>query len=487
MTTEAATDRLPAGSMFGRYIVVRHIGSGGMGDVYEARHVDLDKRVALKTLRIAHGLNEEIVRRFQREGRAASRIRHPNVVDVSDVGVADGVPFLVMEYLEGVDLGARIASLRSAPVEQTVDIMLPVVAALAAAHDEQIVHRDMKPENIFLARTRDGHEVPKVLDFGISKVVEPPGTLALTNTGAILGTPYYMSPEQAQKSNSVDARSDQYSVGVILYECATGKRPFEGETLFELIHALVIGDLAPPRQLRPDLPEGFDAVIVRAMARVPADRFPSMRALGAALLPFARPSLRTSFDRAFKADHAPVPDAGSAEKPPDDSTSPSGDAETLAAPSIAFLEGAHASRPAWMWVGVGAIALAGIAISAVTLGHRGSSAHSRPAASISVQEPVVVPPNPALSLDAGVPITTLNHVPPAAVDAGIVAVAPPLVTTPVPTIARETTPRARHVEATRPPPVAAAAAAPPTAPAPPPTPTLVPAAPARPNSHYTVE
>nr|MBK7065863.1 serine/threonine protein kinase [Deltaproteobacteria bacterium] len=267
------------GSMFGRYRVVRQIGRGGMGAVYEAVHSDLEKRVALKVLLPSTASQTELVARFEREARAAARVRHPNVVDVSDVGVEAGVAWLVMEHLEGEDLSGLLRREGALPLARVAELMLPVLGAVEAAHSLGVVHRDLKPENIFLARMGDGTIVPKVLDFGISKMAPAGGGPALTSTGIMMGTPCYMSPEQAQSSRGVDGRSDQFSIGVILYECATGRRPFEGETFFSILTAIVEGRYTRPRELCPGLPERFEAMVVRALERSPEARFPSVAAL----------------------------------------------------------------------------------------------------------------------------------------------------------------------------------------------------------------
>ncbi len=275
-----------------------------MGAVYEATHRDLGKRVALKTLHRRIAGAPEVRARFMREGQAAARIHHDNVVDVSDVGVEGDIPYLVMEYLEGESLAAAIERETRLPVEKIAGIMVPVAAALVVAHAEGVIHRDLKPENVFLCRDRSGTK-PKVVDFGISKMVESEGRAALTSTSAMLGTPFYMSPEQAQDARNIDARTDQYSFGVILYEAATGQRPFNDESLYSLLSSIVQGQFKPPLGVVPELPEAFDALVRRAMARDPADRFPDMAALGAALLEFADERTHILFSHAF--DGAPAP------------------------------------------------------------------------------------------------------------------------------------------------------------------------------------
>jgi serine/threonine protein kinase len=175
------------------------------------------------------------------------------------------------------------------------DLFLPVCAAVAAAHDEGVVHRDLKPENLFLARTRDRQLIPKVLDFGISRIVDVQAGVRLTDTSAVLGTPLYMAPEQVTSARTADMRSDQFSLGVVLYECACGSPPWVGETLYAVLDAIAEGRCERPRQRRPELDAGFEAVVLRAMAHAPEDRFPSVRALGAALLPFASERARAQW------------------------------------------------------------------------------------------------------------------------------------------------------------------------------------------------
>jgi eukaryotic-like serine/threonine-protein kinase len=279
---------LPAGFVLGRYEIRKALGRGGMGTVYEALHRDLKKRVAVKVLTPSLAGSEEARLRFLREGEAASRIRHPHVVDVTDVGTAGDLTYLVMELLSGEDLASRLARDGALPVPVAVDLLLPVCAGVAAAHDEGVTHRDLKPENIFLSRPSHGGVHPVVLDFGVSKLANPSaGALALTGTAATFGTPFYIPPEQLRGARQADHRSDQYALGVVLYECVTGKRPFQGESVYALLKAIGDGNCPRPRDVRPDLPPAADAAIVRAMQLDPALRFPSTRAFAAALLPLA--------------------------------------------------------------------------------------------------------------------------------------------------------------------------------------------------------
>lgn len=294
-------DSLKAGTL-GQYRVRGRIGSGGMGDVYDAIHTTLDKRVAIKTLRRRFLEDEVVVTRFLREGQLASRMRHPHIVDVTDVGVIDGLPCLVMEHLEGETLSQMIR--RDGPMKPSalVDILLPIIAAVDFAHDHGVLHRDLKPSNIFLSRSWNGEVQAKVLDFGISKLVHESTEAALTTDSSFVGTPHYASPESVRAEKASDRRSDQYSMGVILYEGATGVRPFadKGGSFVTMAMAICAGDCRAPREVNPDLPEAFERVIQQAMSLSANDRYIGMRQLGQALLPFASERVRVIWAPSFR-------------------------------------------------------------------------------------------------------------------------------------------------------------------------------------------
>jgi serine/threonine-protein kinase len=278
--------------------VLRRIGAGGLGVVYEARHQRLGKRVAIKTLNEGSAADPNVRERFLREGRAAARLRHPNVVDVSDVAFDGDQPYLVLELLEGEELNAVIQRESPLSVQRTVDLLLPIVSALAHAHDSGVLHRDLKPQNVFLSRSPSGLVIPKVVDFGISKLLEEP-TFDLTSSGAFLGSPPYMSPEQAAGSKLVDVRSDQFSLGVIAYECLTGFRPFSGDSLYSLLNAVITHEPPSVHLVRSCVPQELAAAIARMMAKAPRDRFDSMRSVGAVFLSFASPPLRFAYAAEF--------------------------------------------------------------------------------------------------------------------------------------------------------------------------------------------
>ena len=272
-------------SRLGQYQIVRFLGEGGMGAVYEALHVELNKRVALKTLRSDVEALPTVKERFLREGRSAARIKHPNIVDVYDSGQSDGVAFLVMEYLDGEDLETVLRRETRLPVERALDIMVPVLAAVAAVHQQGIIHRDLKPQNVFLTKGAYGESVPKVLDFGISKIST--ADAALTGAGEALGSPYYMSPEQARGVTELDPRSDQFGLAVILYELLTGVRPFDAPNVIAVLFAIQTCQPVPLGERLPGTPEVLGQAVARAMSRDAKDRFADVLEFGRVVLPFA--------------------------------------------------------------------------------------------------------------------------------------------------------------------------------------------------------
>jgi serine/threonine protein kinase len=278
----------PGDVLAGKYRVERVLGVGGMGVVVAATHLQLEQLVALKFLLPAALAKPSAVGRFEREARAAVRLRSEHVARVSDVGtMEDGAPYIVMEYLEGRDLGARVDEDGPLSVVEAVDYLLQTCEAVAEAHALGIIHRDLKPQNLFLTSRVDGKPLVKVLDFGISKVTQGVEELSLTKTTDVVGSPNYMSPEQLRAARLADARSDIWALGAILYELLSGKVPFEAETLTQLC-AMVISD--PPRplkELRADLPLDLIAIIERCLDKDPARRFQNVGELADALEPFA--------------------------------------------------------------------------------------------------------------------------------------------------------------------------------------------------------
>jgi hypothetical protein len=287
---------LAAGSAFGRYTIQRVLGAGAFGAVYEATQLPLGKRVALKILHVSQMHNMEAIQRFTAEAEATAKLRHPHIVDVLDLGAHEGVPFIAMEYLEGEALGARLHREGRLSTRSTVDLLLPVFSAVATVHDAAIVHRDLKPDNIFLSVPRPGKVHAKVLDFGIAKVSE--ARHSLTRTGAMMGTVFYMSPEQARESKDVDGRSDQWALGVIVYECITGRCPFPGEAMIDVLTGIISAPLPPMSDVEA-LPAGVEQVLRRATSKDRGGRYPSVRAMAAELLPYASPAVREEWAAEF--------------------------------------------------------------------------------------------------------------------------------------------------------------------------------------------
>lgn len=290
-----------------------------MASVYRAEHALLNKQVALKVMAPALHASAEARQRFLREARAVAAIQHPNVVSISDAGLFEGTPYLVMELLDGEDLEQHLQHHGPFAASELPAIALPIVAALAAAHDAGVIHRDLKPGNIFLARGSEGDLVPKLLDFGISKFASSggPPSLAVTAFDQLMGSPLYLPPEALQGSRELTARSDQYSLGVVLYECVTGQAPFYRDDLVPLLNAICEGSCPAPRQLRPDTPAALEHAILRAMSVEPLQRFGHIRELGQALLELAEPETRQRWSLAFAArdGRATLPPAASGQTP----------------------------------------------------------------------------------------------------------------------------------------------------------------------------
>ncbi|HSQ65983.1 MAG TPA: serine/threonine-protein kinase, partial [Polyangiaceae bacterium] len=287
LTVEGASGVDPLlGKVLGEaYQIVRLVGEGGMGRVYEARHLRLkDRRFAIKVLHPELARDPDVVARFQREAESASSIGHPNVIDVYDVHrTPDGVPYIVGEFLEGQEFGGELEHGGHIESAKAVHVTRQVCRALTAAHRKGIVHRDMKPENVFLV-DRDGALAVKVIDFGISTAGQA-GKTNLTKTGMIMGTPSYMAPEQA-RGDKVDHRADIYAVGAMLYHAVTGRKPFESDDPASTLSLVLTEEPERPRKINNQIPEALELVIQHAMAKAPEDRYQSMEDLEAALEPF---------------------------------------------------------------------------------------------------------------------------------------------------------------------------------------------------------
>lgn len=295
----------------GKYRVESLIATGGMGTLVLAEHLLLGQKVAIKFV-LAAEERREAVARFVREAQATGTLHGEHIVRVMDVGTLDdGSPFMVMEYLRGADLRDELSRRGPLPISEAVEYVLQACEALAEAHAHGIVHRDVKPSNLFLTRRPDGTPCVKVLDFGISKLVIPKGHLqdpALTSTRAVLGSPQYMSPEQVRNARNVDARCDIWGLGVTLYELLVDAMPFEGDTVPALSATIVADPPIPVRQVRPEVPEQLDAVILRCLEKDPNQRFHGAAELALALAPFASQRAMITLERtvAIAREHRPL-------------------------------------------------------------------------------------------------------------------------------------------------------------------------------------
>jgi serine/threonine protein kinase len=281
----------PGDRLAGKYHVERILGAGGMGVVVAARHVQLDVPVALKFMIETALADQGLVMRFQREARATARLRSEHVVRVSDVGTLDsGAPYMVMEYLEGEDLAALLGRLGRPPIANAVEYLQQACEALDEAHRAGLVHRDVKPANLFLTRRPNGTPCIKVLDFGISKGVQmasEAGSLHATDTQAVFGSPLYMAPEQMRSARDVDARADIWSLGATLYELLTGRAPFVAESLINLMFSVANDSPPPLRAMRPEIPSELEKVVLRCLEKDREKRYPDVRAVASAMAPFA--------------------------------------------------------------------------------------------------------------------------------------------------------------------------------------------------------
>ncbi len=274
---------VPGAVLAGKYALERKLGQGGMGAVWRAEHRELRSPVAIKLIDEQIAAHPEAVARFLREAQAAAALRSPHVVQILDFGTDRGVPYIAMELLEGESLAARLERVGRLPPAEVARIMTEVARAIGRAHELSIVHRDLKPDNIYLVHN-DESEVTKVLDFGIAKATQGVGALSgsTTRTGAILGTPHYMSPEQAEGTKLVDHRTDLWALGVIAFECLAGRRPFESDALGSLLLGICTRPLPVPSAFGVTLP-GFDAWFAKACARDVNERFQSARELATEL------------------------------------------------------------------------------------------------------------------------------------------------------------------------------------------------------------
>jgi len=288
------------GSVADKYRIDRLLGEGGMGFVFEALHLQLGHRVALKVLNSAVMADREVVERFLREGRALARLSGEHIARVSDVGtLPTGEPYMVMEFLEGRDLARELSARGPMPLEEVVEYIAQACEALAEAHVRGIVHRDLKPANLFLTQKLDGEPCVKVLDFGISKLIQDDGTIDsenITVTSSLVGTPKYMSPEQIQDSRNVDSRTDIWGLGTIFYELLTQTRPFAAPSLALVCVKILHEEIPAPSTIKAGLTPAVDAVIARCLKKAAAERFQNVGELVEALVAL-NPNVKSSATR----------------------------------------------------------------------------------------------------------------------------------------------------------------------------------------------
>ncbi len=291
MTTASEPGAWAGRTLGGRYLVLRVLGRGGMGVVYEAVALAGGERFAVKILDREWSKDPTVAGRFAREGRAASAASSEHIVRVLDGGTEDGSPYLVMELLQGDDLGKRLRRERTLPVDEALRVADQLLRGLEAAHAQGVVHRDLKPDNVMVVPGAAGDAVAKIVDFGMSRIERAVGgtrPLPLTRRGIVLGTPLYMSPEQVRASRDVDARTDLYAVGAILFECLAGRPPHVGEAYEQILLDICTEDAPDVRRWRPEVSGDLAAFVARALAREPDERFQTAAEMRGALDAAAR-------------------------------------------------------------------------------------------------------------------------------------------------------------------------------------------------------
>lgn len=390
-------------TLAGKYRVDRVLGVGGMGVVVAATHLDLDSKVAIKVMRDELLSDPSAVQRLMLEARSAAKIKSAHVARVLDVStLPNGVPYIVMEFLDGCDLGQLLAERGALPVEQVADFLLQACEALAEAHAAQIIHRDLKPENLFVARDADGSPTIKVVDFGISKQLGPSASeRALTNPSTAVGSPQYMAPEQMQ-GRQVDVRADIWALGAILYQSVTGKHAFDGQTLPEVCAKVLGQEPVSLRSLKPQVPSELEVVVLRCLKKNPEERYSDVASFATALAPFGSvgPQQRSleRINRVLKGGSAVISKVATAPTVAVGTTPMAGAATYANIPART-----NSNR-----LVLGLIVAAVVVIGAVTFALRSPSDPPTTAAS-----PVVAPPEPPKPI-APVPVATVETAPPVA-------------------------------------------------------------------------
>jgi serine/threonine-protein kinase len=368
----------------GRYEITRVLGAGGMGKVYEARNVRVGRKVAIKFLRSLYATHPEVLRRFENEARAVGPLDHENIAAVHDFGDDGGTRFLVMDLLVGEDCERLLEREGVLPVARAVDIVRQVCGGLDVAHRAGVVHRDLKPANLFVTKRAARTDLVKILDFGIAKL-RSGSEAAGTRTGLALGTPHYMSPEQARGDRGIDHRTDIYSLGVILYQLLGGETPHRGDSYLEIIYSILHTTPKPLEAIREALPAGLSQVVATAMGADPSGRYESAAALAEALLPFA--GGRVASPRAEESllpapigsDQATLPSAGTSREPEPRLSGELGADPARSKRADPNENGARRSR-AWLV----ALSAAAVGLLGTAVGARGRSVPDRPARAATV-------------------------------------------------------------------------------------------------------
>lgn len=377
----------PGETFAGKYVVDGVCGRGGLAVVLSAMHPGLGQRVAIKMLLPEWANDFDVVERFLREGRAATRIKSQHVVRVFDVGTLEnGAPYLVLEYLEGHNLDDVVAMWGPLQVSTAIDWVLQACEAISEAHALGIVHRDLKPGNLFLTRLADGSPCIKVIDFGLSKLdaaFMPEGSAKLTRPNDVMGSPHYMAPEQLRAMQDADARTDLWALGIVLFELIAGRTPFRGESMAELCAAVLTRPATPLSSLRPEVPQAVEVAVQRCLSKDPSQRFTSAAELARALAPFGTPLSRTSCMRIERVLEGRASDAQSAER--EDAV-----IDEWRSAAIPGLPGIHTSAK----VVLGSfLMLAGIGIGIFMWMYQAVHASDERGSSVAVQ-PLAPPPSP---------------------------------------------------------------------------------------------
>ena len=379
----------------GKYTLVRLLGEGGMGEVYEARHTKIGRRAAVKFLHGEFARKPEAAQRFENEARAAGEVEHENIAGVYDVGgLPDGTQYLVMEFLDGEDLDGALKRERRLPLARAADILMQACLGLEVVHRRGIVHRDLKPANLFLTKRANGTDLVKILDFGIAKLRRPEGNVGATGTGVALGTPYYMSPEQARGDREIGPRSDVYALGVIFYELLSGRRPHDGDSLLQILHHILTQAPTPLEELCPGLGAPVYRTARKAMARNVADRFAGVGELGAALAPLAGATYRPSQRAPMEVTRAET--GGEVRFPGTEHLSPAADRHAQSVVGVARSAEPARRRVRSAALVVSAAAVVAIAAEVFLWRHgKGGAAQVTSPASAAVTSSVAAPPTTA--------------------------------------------------------------------------------------------